>query len=122
MEEVLSLQMLVQDKDNRLVVMERAMQHQRELLLRSAKTAKMELNLRCKTLKEEHEATVKRHIQFIQQLVEEKKKLSDRCEALAAEMHQQASRHEHERRVSEERRLTEIRRIKQVAFETYFRH
>ena len=48
---VLSLRMLLHDRDAKLVVMERALQHQRELLSRSARTAKMEMNLRCKTQK-----------------------------------------------------------------------
>ena len=68
----------------------------------------------CWDVKEEYEATLKRHVQFIQQLVDEKKKLSEKSEALASEMHQQASRHLHERRISDERHTNEIRRIKQV--------
>ena len=113
-EEVLALQMLLDDKDNKLVVMERAVQHQRELLTRSTRTAKMELNLRCQAQKEEYESTLKRHVNFIQQLVEEKKKLSEKSEAMAAEMHQLVTRQEHERRNTEERHLNELRRIKQV--------
>ena len=49
--QVLSLRMLLHDRDAKLVVMERALQHQRELLGRSARTAKMEMNLRCKAQK-----------------------------------------------------------------------
>ena len=113
-EEVLSLQMLVQDKENKLVVMERALQHQRELLTRSVKTAQREMNLRCKTQREEYETTLNRHVQFIQQLVEEKKKLADKCEGMVLEMRQQTSRAEYERKISEERHCAEIRRLKQV--------
>ena len=113
-EEVLSLQMLVQDKDNKLIVMERALQHQRELLARNVKTAKRELNLRCKAQKEEYEATLNRHVQFIQQLVEEKKSLAGKCETLATEMRQQAAKIEYERRINDERHNNEIRRLKQV--------
>lgn len=116
-EEVLSLQMLVQDKDNKLVMMERydlsssfslelliiisclifiyafrALQHQRELLARSVKTTQREMNLRCKTQREEYETTLNRHVHFIQQLVEEKKKLAEKCETLVSEMRQQNSR------------------------------
>lgn len=113
-EEVLSLQMLLQDKDNKLLVLERALQHQKELLTRSVKTAQRELNLRCKTQREEYEATISRHVQFIQQLVEEKKKLADKCEGMVIEMRQQTSRAEYERKVNEERHCAEIRRLKQV--------
>lgn len=115
-EEVLSLQMLVQDKDNKLVVLERALQHQRELLTRNVKTAKRELNLRCKSQKEEYEATLNRHVQFIQQLVEEKKALAVKCEAMASEMRQQTAKVEYERRIHEERLNNEIRRLKQVVY------
>lgn len=140
-EEVLSLQMLLQDKDNKLVVMERfvrkkklsplfylfefvlpisliivrrALQHQRELQSRSIKTAQRELHLRCKTQREEYETTLNRHVQFIQQLVDEKKKLAEKCEALVSEMRHLNSRMENERRINEERHSTEIRRLKQV--------
>jgi 5-azacytidine-induced protein 1 len=112
--------MLVQDKDNKLVVMERALQHQRELLARNVKTAKRELNLRCKAQKEEYESNTNRNFQFIQQLVEEKKALAEKCEALATEMRQQTAKVEYERRVSDERHNAEIRRLKQVnKFENY---
>ena len=52
--------------------------------------------------------------------MEEKKKLSEKSEALASEMHQQASRHLHERRISDERHTNEIRRIKQVNLESIY--
>ena len=113
-EEVLSLQMLLQDKDTKLVAMERALQHQRELLTRNTKTAQRELNLRFKAQKEEYETTLKRHVSFIQQLVEEKKKLAEKCETLAGELRQQAARFENERRVNEERHSNEMKRLKQV--------
>jgi 5-azacytidine-induced protein 1 len=106
--------MLVQDKDNKLVVLERALQHQRELLARNVKTAKRELNLRCKAQKEEYESNTNRNFQFIQQLVEEKKILAEKCEALAPERRQQTVKAEYERRVSDERHNAEIRRLKQV--------
>lgn len=114
-EEVLSLQMLLQDKDAKLVAMERALDHQRELLSRSTKTAQRELNWRFKCQKEEYETTLKRHVSFIQQLVDEKKVLAEKCESLAAEMRQQANKHETERRLHDERHSTEIRRLKQVS-------
>ena len=71
-DEVLALQMLAQDKDNKLILMERALQNQKELFARSVKSAQRELNIRCKAQKEEYEATLNRHVHFIQQLVEEK--------------------------------------------------
>ncbi|XP_057372153.1 centrosomal protein of 131 kDa-like [Daphnia carinata] len=113
-EEVLSLQMLVEDKDNKILVMERALQHQRELLARNVKTAKRELNLRCKAQKEEYETNTSRNFQFIQQLVEEKKRLAEKCESLAAEMRQQTIKIENEKRMSDERHNAEIRRLKQA--------
>ncbi|KZS22077.1 Uncharacterized protein APZ42_010960 [Daphnia magna] len=113
-EEVLSLQMLVEDKDNKILVMERALQHQRELLARNVKTAKRELNLRCKAQKEEYETNTSRNFQFIQQLVEEKKRLAEKCESLAAEMRQQTVKIENEKRMSDERHNAEIRRLKQA--------
>lgn len=107
-------QMLVEDKDNKILVMERALQHQRELLARNVKTAKRELNLRCKAQKEEYETNTSRNFQFIQQLVEEKKRLAEKCESLAAEMRQQTVKIENEKRMSDERHNAEIRRLKQV--------
>lgn len=114
-EEVLGLQMLLQDRETKLSVMERALQHQKELLVRNVRTAKHELNLRCKAQKEEYEATLNRHIQFIQQLVEEKKNLAAKCETMANEVRQQAVKLERERKINEERLKSEMRRLKQVS-------
>ena len=113
-EECLGMQILVQDKDAKLEAMERSLQHHRELLSRSTKTSQRELNLRLKAQKEEYEATIKRHVSFIRQLVEEKKSLADKCESLAVEMRHQTGRYESERRVNEERHASEIKRLRQV--------
>jgi len=108
------MQMLVQDKDAKLVAMERALQHQRELLTRNTRTAQRELSLRFKAQREEYETTLKRNVAFIQQLVDEKKKLADKCETLAAELRQLSARHEHERRAAEERHAADLKRLRQV--------
>lgn len=114
-EEVLSLQMLIDDKDSKMRIMKKALLQQKELIVRNTKAAQREMNLRCKALKEEYDSTLNRHVRFIQQLLEEKKKLAEKCESVVIEMRQLSARVEHERKVNQERHNAEIKRLKQVA-------
>lgn len=113
-EEVLSLQMLIDDKESKMRIMRKALLQQKELILRNTKAAQREMNLRCKALKEEYDSTLNRHVRFIQQLVEEKKKLAEKCESVVIEMRQLSARVEHERKINQERHNSEIKRLKQV--------
>ena len=61
---------------------------QRELTVRHARETEKEMKKRLDVQKEEYEETIKRHLGFIDQLIDDKKNLSERCEQLVKELKQ----------------------------------
>ncbi|XP_068119437.1 centrosomal protein of 131 kDa isoform X6 [Hyperolius riggenbachi] len=61
---------------------------QRELTVRHVKQTEKELGYQLKQQSEQYEATIQRHLTFIDQLIDDKKGLSERCESLVVELKQ----------------------------------
>ncbi|XP_041432163.1 centrosomal protein of 131 kDa isoform X3 [Xenopus laevis] len=61
---------------------------QRELTVRHVKQTEKELGQQLKQQSEQYEATIQRHLSFIDQLIDDKKALSERCESLVRELKQ----------------------------------
>jgi len=61
---------------------------QRELTIRHARETEKEMNQRLDVQKNEYEETVQRHLNFIDQLIDDKKALSEKCEKLVTELKQ----------------------------------
>ena len=56
--------------------------------MRHARETEKEMKKRLDVQKEEYEETIKRHLGFIDQLIDDKKNLSERCEQLVKELKQ----------------------------------
>lgn len=56
------------------------------MTVRHAKETEKEMKKRLQLQKEEYEETVKRHLSFIDQLIDDKKALGEKCENLLKEM------------------------------------
>lgn len=54
--------------------------------MRHAKETEKEMKKRLQLQKDEYEETVKRHLSFIDQLIDDKKALGEKCENLLKEM------------------------------------
>ena len=54
--------------------------------MRHAKETEKEMKKRLDVQKDEYEETIKRHLGFIDQLIDDKKNLSERCEQLVKEL------------------------------------
>ena len=61
---------------------------QRELTIRHARETEKEMSKRLDVQKTEYEETVQRHLNFIDQLIDDKKTLSEKCESLVSELKQ----------------------------------
>lgn len=61
---------------------------QRELTIRHARETEKEMSKRLDVQKTEYEETVQRHLNFIDQLIDDKKTLSEKCESLVTELKQ----------------------------------
>ncbi|KAE8576016.1 hypothetical protein XENTR_v10004018 [Xenopus tropicalis] len=85
---MLKLRLEVQEKTRALNLLQTALAQQRELTVRHAKQTEKELGQQLKQQGEQYEATIQRHLSFIDQLIDDKKALSERCESLVKELKQ----------------------------------
>ena len=80
-EQVIGLQYEVEEKERAVTVLKQALDHQRKLSANFSNRFQKELKSRLHTQKCEYEAAITRHQNFIDQLIEDKKNLSERCDA-----------------------------------------
>ncbi|KAM9208303.1 centrosomal protein of 131 kDa isoform 2-T2 [Dugong dugon] len=85
---VMRLRLEVEEKRQAVALLQRALAQQRALTARQVKEAEKELNRQLQQQREHYEATIQRHLAFIDQLIEDKKALGEKCEAVVAELRQ----------------------------------
>nr|XP_019591264.1 PREDICTED: centrosomal protein of 131 kDa [Rhinolophus sinicus]XP_019591266.1 PREDICTED: centrosomal protein of 131 kDa [Rhinolophus sinicus] len=108
------LKLEVQEKKQALVLLQRALAQQRDLTVRRVKETEKELGRQLRQQKEHYETTIQRHLSFIDQLIEDKKTLSEKCEAALAALRQgDQRRKEREAQVQEQHEL-EIKKLKEL--------
>ncbi|XP_071105625.1 centrosomal protein of 131 kDa-like [Haliotis cracherodii] len=83
---VLSQRLELDEKRRTVTMLQKALNQQRELTVRHARETEKEMKKRLDHQKEEYEETVKRHLGFIDQLIDDKKTLSERCEQVVKEL------------------------------------
>ena len=82
----MALRMELDNKQKSVEMLQKALSQQRELTVYHAKEMEKEGQRRMDLQKQEYEATVQRHQCFIDQLIDDKKALSERCEQLVGEL------------------------------------
>ena len=93
-EQVVNLQYVVEERDRAIEVLRQALEHQRKLSANFSQKFQKELNQRLAAQKSEYEATILRHQNFIDQLIEDKKALAERCDGLNCEMANTERKHQ----------------------------
>ena len=88
-------------------------QHQRTATDKSKQMVK-ESKQRLDAQKHEYEAAIARHQSFIDQLIEDKKSISHKCEALTTELRNNERRNKENVKAMESRHNMEINRVKQI--------
>nr|XP_005988104.1 PREDICTED: centrosomal protein of 131 kDa isoform X2 [Latimeria chalumnae] len=83
---MMRLKLEVEEKKRAVAMLQTALAQQRELTVRHVKETEKELNHRFKLQKEQYEATIQRHLAFIDQLIDDKKVLSEKCESVLTEL------------------------------------
>ncbi|KAL5017956.1 hypothetical protein ScPMuIL_003678 [Solemya velum] len=83
---VLAQRLDLEEKRRTVGMLQKALNQQRELTVRHAKETEKEMKRRLDLQKEEYEETIKRHLGFIDQLIDDKKSLSEKCEELVKEL------------------------------------
>ncbi|XP_067006805.2 centrosomal protein of 131 kDa [Anabrus simplex] len=112
--EVFTLKLQLEEKSNALTLLQDTLNQQRELSAKNSRQADREMKNRLKQQKEEYEATISRHQKFIDQLIADKKNLSEKCEAVIRELKGNEERHAFNLKASEERHKIELQRAKET--------
>ncbi|XP_058476445.1 centrosomal protein of 131 kDa isoform X1 [Solea solea] len=85
---MMRIKLELEEKKRTVNMLQAALVQQRELTMRHVKETENELKRNLELQKEQYEATVQRHLTFIDQLISDKKALSERCEGVLGELKQ----------------------------------
>ncbi|XP_016158327.1 PREDICTED: centrosomal protein of 131 kDa isoform X1 [Ficedula albicollis] len=85
---MMRLKLEVEEKKRAISLLQTALTQQRELTDRHVKQTEKELSQQLRLQREQYEAAIQRHLAFIDQLLDDKKVLSEKCEAVVAELKQ----------------------------------
>ena len=83
---IMTQRMELDNKNKTIDMLQKALTQQRELTVYHAKEMEKESQKRLEIHKEEYEGTIQRHQCFIDQLIDDKKVLSDKCQQLINEI------------------------------------
>ncbi|XP_066237600.1 centrosomal protein of 131 kDa isoform X2 [Saccopteryx leptura] len=111
---MMQLKLELEEKKQALVLLQRVLAQQQDLTVRRVKETEKELCQQLCQQREHYEATIQRHLSFINQLIEDKKTLGEKCEALVAKLKQGDQRcKEREAQIQEQHEL-EIKKLKEL--------
>uniref|UniRef100_A0A665WUI9 Centrosomal protein 131 n=1 Tax=Echeneis naucrates TaxID=173247 RepID=A0A665WUI9_ECHNA len=85
---MMRIKLELDEKKRTVNMLQAALAQQRELTVRHVKETEKELSRNFQLQKEQYEATIQRHLTFIDQLINDKKALSERCEGVVGELKQ----------------------------------
>eukprot|EP00076_Gallus_gallus_P031938 XP_024997476.1 centrosomal protein of 131 kDa isoform X2 [Gallus gallus] len=85
---IMRLKLEVEEKKRAISLLQTALAQQRELTVRHVKQTEKELGHQLQLQREQYEAAIQRHLAFIDQLIDDKKVLSEKCETVVAELKQ----------------------------------
>uniref|UniRef100_A0A3B1JT43 Centrosomal protein 131 n=1 Tax=Astyanax mexicanus TaxID=7994 RepID=A0A3B1JT43_ASTMX len=85
---MMRIKLELDEKKRTVHMLQSALAQQRELTLHHVKATEKELNHNFQLQKQQYEATIQRHLAFIDQLIDDKKALSERCEGVVTELKQ----------------------------------
>ncbi|KAF6092911.1 centrosomal protein 131 [Phyllostomus discolor] len=111
---VTRLRLEVEEKQRAVALLQRALAQQRDLTARRVEETEKELGRQLRQQREHYEAAIQRHLCFIDQLIEDKRNLGDKCEAVVAELKQGDQRHkDREARLQEQHEL-EMKKLREL--------
>uniref|UniRef100_A0A668SQ32 Centrosomal protein 131 n=1 Tax=Oreochromis aureus TaxID=47969 RepID=A0A668SQ32_OREAU len=85
---MMRIKLELEEKKRTVNMLQTALAQQRELTIRHVKETERELSRNFQLQKEQYESTIQRHLTFIDQLINDKKALSERCEGVVGELKQ----------------------------------
>ncbi|NWI07504.1 CP131 protein, partial [Tichodroma muraria] len=111
---MMRLKLEVEEKKRAISLLQTALTQQRELTDRHVKQTEKELSHQLRLQREQYEAVIQRHLAFIDQLLEDKKVLSEKCEAVVAELKQVDHKYGQKITQMQEQHELEIKKLKEL--------
>ncbi|XP_075297169.1 centrosomal protein of 131 kDa isoform X3 [Opisthocomus hoazin] len=111
---IVRLKLEVEEKKRAVSLLQTALAQQRELTVRHIKQTEKELGHQLRLQREQYEAAIQRHLAFIDQLIGEKKVLSEKCEAVVAELKQVDQKYGKKITQMQEQHELEIKKLKEL--------
>ncbi|NXK72702.1 CP131 protein, partial [Amazona guildingii] len=111
---IMRLKLEVEEKKRAISLLQSALAQQRELTVQHVKQTEKELGHQLRLQREQYEAAIQRHLAFIDQLIEDKKVLSEKCEAVVAELKQVDQKYSKKITQMQEQHELEIKKLKEL--------
>ncbi|NXW93885.1 CP131 protein, partial [Alopecoenas beccarii] len=111
---IMRLKLEVEEKKRAVSLLQTALAQQRELTVQHVKQTEKELGHQLKLQREQYEAAIQRHLAFIDQLIDDKKVLSEKCEAVVAELKQVDQKYSKKLTQMQEQHELEIKKLKEL--------
>uniref|UniRef100_A0A8C1DSI0 Centrosomal protein 131 n=1 Tax=Cyprinus carpio carpio TaxID=630221 RepID=A0A8C1DSI0_CYPCA len=111
---MMRLKLELDEKKRTVNMLQTALTQQRELTIRHVKETEKELNHTFQLQKQQYEATIQRHLTFIDQLIDDKKALSERCEEVVGELKQVDQKYTKKIAQMQEQHEMEIKKLKEL--------
>ncbi|XP_030840141.1 centrosomal protein of 131 kDa isoform X2 [Strongylocentrotus purpuratus] len=111
---VLSQRLQLEEKERSVKMLQKGLNQQRELTVRHAKEQDKETKRRLQLQKEEYESTIKRHLSFIDQLIDDKKALSEKYDGVVTELKQVDKKYQGRIKNMDDSHTRELSKIKDV--------
>ncbi|XP_044035534.1 centrosomal protein of 131 kDa isoform X2 [Siniperca chuatsi] len=111
---MMRIKLELEEKKRTVNMLQAALAQQRELTMRHVKETEKELNRNFQLQKEQYEATIQRHLTFIDQLINDKKALSERCEGVVGELKQVDQKYTKKIAQMQEQHEMEIKKLKEL--------
>ncbi|XP_063149458.1 centrosomal protein of 131 kDa isoform X3 [Candoia aspera] len=111
---LLRLRLEVEEKKRAITLLQTALAQQRELTGRHVKETQKELNHQLAVQREQYENAIQRHLAFIDQLIDDKRALSEKCEAVVSELKLVDQKYMKKIAQMQEQHELEIKKLKQL--------
>uniref|UniRef100_A0A672KCU1 Centrosomal protein of 131 kDa-like n=1 Tax=Sinocyclocheilus grahami TaxID=75366 RepID=A0A672KCU1_SINGR len=111
---MMRLKLELDEKKRTVNMLQTALAQQRELTIRHVKETEKELNHTFQLQKQQYEATIQRHLTFTDQLIDDKKALSERCEEVVGELKQVDQKYTKKIAQMQEQHEMEIKKLKEL--------
>ncbi|XP_046887637.1 centrosomal protein of 131 kDa isoform X2 [Hypomesus transpacificus] len=111
---MMRLKLELDEKRRTVNMLQTALAQQRELTVRHVKETEKELHRSFQQQKDQYEATIQRHLAFIDQLIDDKKALSESCEGVVTELKQVDQKYTKKITQMQEQHEMEIKKLKEL--------